>query len=305
MKSLISFVAVVLVLAWCGCKNKGALDNNGYPETLLVAGGGGENPDQMKLVSEPLRKYLEKKIGIPVEMVFTTDYASVIEALKSKKIHMADMGPFSYVIASRTIPLTPIVVMGVNGKPSIYHSTIVVNGHSGLKSIADIKARAKSLSFCFVDPASTSGHLIPRAFLLSIGLNPDTAFKQTLFAGSHVASALTVKSGKVDVGCVEDRTVGLLEKRGVIKQGDIRTVWVSAPIVGDPIVVRSDLNKNLIKKLQDAYLNMKRDAPQLIHNRLMYYGRDTARRAYMVCQDSFYDGLRKIANSIKGLRANN
>jgi phosphonate transport system substrate-binding protein len=65
----------------------------------------------------------------------------------------------------------------------------------------DVKAKSQDLTLCFADPASTSGHLIPMAYLTSIGLDPKTAFKQTMFAGSHYASVLSVKSGKVDVGC--------------------------------------------------------------------------------------------------------
>jgi phosphonate transport system substrate-binding protein len=304
MKAFIAIFFVTVVFSFARCKNKAALNDDGVPQTLIIAAFGGESPDQMRLMYVPVSKYLEKKLGMPVELILTNDYVASIEALKTKKVHMAYLGPFGYVIASRSVPLTPIIVMGVEGKPYMYHSTIIVNGHSNLNSMADVKAHSKNLSFCFVDPASTSGHLIPRAYLTSIGLNPDTAFKQTIFAGSHAASLLTVKSGKVDVGCVQNVTVTLLTQKGLIKPGDIRTIWVSPPIVGDPIVVRNDLNKAFVKKIQDAYLDMGRDAPQILKNYMKIYAGDTLKRSFIVAQDSMYNGLRRIANKIKDLKAN-
>ncbi len=297
---------LIAVLAFAGCKpNKGSVDSNGMPQTLVIAAVGSESNDQIRKTREQVRQYLEKKVGIPVEMVFTTDYDGVIEALKSKKVQMAYIPPFAYVIATRTDSLTPIVVMGENGKPSTYHSVLIVKGNSPLNSMADVKAHAKSLTFCFVEPASTSGHLIPRAYLTSIGLNPDTAFKHTIFAGTHPASVLAVKSGKVDLGCTTDMTAGMMEKAGMLKDGDVKVLWTSDPIVGDPIVVRNDVNKAFAKKIQQAYLDMNTEAPEILKAYLrMYSKNDTSKRSYMVAQDSFYNGLRRIASTMKGLKAN-
>jgi phosphonate transport system substrate-binding protein len=304
MRTFIKIFILIAVLAVAGCKNKGSVDSNGMPKTLVIGYVQTESLDEIKKVRESVRKYLEKKLGIPVEIVFSTDYAGVIEALKSNKIHMASIPPFAYVIATRTVKLVPIVTLGNNGKPSTYQSVLIVNGHSDLKTIADVKARAKSLSLCFVDPASTSGHLVPRGYLNSIGLNPDTAFKQTVFAGSHMTSVLSVKSGKMDVGCTTNMIFGLMTRKGMIKDGDLRVIWTSAPIVSDPIVVRSDVNPEFTKKIQQAYLDMNIDAPEILHNYIKLFLKDTAKRSYMVAQDSMYDGLRRIAAGIKDLKAN-
>jgi phosphonate transport system substrate-binding protein len=304
MKSLIALVLVIMTMAFAGCKNKGSVDSNGMPQTLVIGMVQTDSFNEIKKVREQMRKYLEKKLGMPVEMVFSTDYNGVIEALKAHKVHMANLPPFAYVIATRAMSLTPIVTLGNNGKPSTYHSVIIVNGHSNLKSMADVKANAKSLTFCFVDPASTSGHLVPRGYLNMIGLNPDTAFKQTMFAGNHAASVLSIKSGKIDVGCTTDLVFKIMTKAKMIKEGDIRVIWTSAPIVSDPIAVRTDVNKDLVKRIQNAYLDMSKDAPDILNTYVKLFLKDTAKRSYMVAQDSMYDGLRKIAAGIKGLKAN-
>jgi len=223
MKAFLTVIVLITVLVLTGCKDKAALDENGVPGKLVIGVFGGENPGRTQNIMEPIRKYMEKKLGIDVEMHIVNDYTTVIEALHAKKIHMAYLGPFSYVLAAQRKDIEPIAVLGLYGRLFMYHSNIFVRSNSGLNSMDDVKARAKSLTLCFTDPASTSGHLIPRAYLTSMGLNPDNAFKETMFAGSHAASVLTVAAGKVDVGCVTDEYgIDLLVKNGLVKKGRLR-----------------------------------------------------------------------------------
>ncbi len=121
-----------------------------------------EKVDALRKAREAIRKYLQEKLKMPVQIIYTNDYVGIIEALRSNKIHFAEMPPFAYVIATRTMKLTPIVTLGSNGKPITYKSVLIVNAHSNLKTMDDVKAKASKLTLCFVDPASTSGHLIPR-----------------------------------------------------------------------------------------------------------------------------------------------
>ena len=183
------------------CTNKLTLDENSVPETLLIGVYVGEGPEATIDRLTPVQKYLESKLKIPVELVKATDYTAVIEALRAKKIHMAYLPPFAYVLAVEKIEIDVLVTLGVNGKPSNYQSIIVTGKDSGMKTMEDVKANAKNLTIGFSDPASASGHLIPRAYLTSIGLDPKTTFKETLFASSHTASMMAAKTGKIDVGC--------------------------------------------------------------------------------------------------------
>lgn len=304
MKTLIYgvfFLTAVFLVTGCG--NKAALDSNGMPGKLVIAiYAGGDNPNGLKAALVPLQKYLEKKLGLEVEYNYSTDYTSVIEAIRAKKAHIAYLSPFSYVLASQKHDITPIVTLGENGKPHMYHSVIFTNYNTRLNNMEDVRARAKTLTLCFADPASTSGHLIPRAYLVTIGLNPDNAFKQTIFAGTHPASVLSVASGKIDVGCsAKEYGIDLLLRRGVLKPGLLKVLWQSDAIVSSPIVVRNDLNKDLAKKIRDIYLHLSKDAPDVFQTYVKLYLTHTEKLSYMPVQDSMYNGLRKIASGIKDL----
>ncbi|HZY37047.1 MAG TPA: phosphate/phosphite/phosphonate ABC transporter substrate-binding protein [Mucilaginibacter sp.] len=299
-----AFVVFALLLSFLGgCKNSTDLDANGMPGRLVIAiYAGGDNPEAVKSAMGKFGAYLEKKLNMPVEFEFTTDYTAVIEAIEAKKAHIAHLSPFSYVLASQKHDITPIATLGENGKPAMYHSVIFTNPGTGINSINDLKTRAKSLTLCFADPASTSGHLIPRAYLTTIGLNPDSAFKQVIFAGSHPASVLSVASRKIDIGCSTlEYGIEKLERGNELKADQIKILWESDPIVSSPIVARNDLSKDFVKKIQGLYLNLSKDAPDIFAAYIKLYHPKLNGLSYMTVQDSMYNGLRKIARGIKDL----
>jgi phosphonate transport system substrate-binding protein len=282
-----------------GCKNKLALDAAGNPNTLVIGVYEGDNIAEQTVVLEKVRQYLMRKLDMKVEIHASSDYTSVVEALLTKKIHMAYISPFSYVLATQKQPLVPIVAPGLSGKPVNYRSIIFTSPGTGLKTMDDVKMRAKGLTLCFADPASTSGHLVPRAYLTSIGLDPKTAFKETLFAGSHYASLLAVKGGKVDVGCSFIFGYDKLIRNKMLKPEELVILWQSDPIMESPIVMRPDINAQFTERVRQAYLNMATEAPAVFKAYISMY--DPARAdsmRYVRVDDSVYNGLRKIASGI-------
>ena len=295
-------IALLALVPGMGCRSKTALDANGVPYTLVVAVFEGDNPGETSKILDQVKPYLEKKLGIPVEFQKSTDYTTVIEAMTSGKVHMAYLSPFSYILATQKQKLVPLVSPGFNGKPFTYRSMIITSPHSGLNTMDDVKARARNLTLCFADPASTSGHLIPMAYLTSIGLDPKTAFKQTMFAGSHYASILSVKSGKVDLGCAFALAYDKMMREGLIHEGDLKVLWTSDPIVESPICMRPEVNTAFTEKVRQAYLDMPRDAHEVFHEYMaMYFPKQADSMSYIPANDSLYDGLRKIAGTITDL----
>lgn len=303
MRTLTSIIAVLLtVLLLTACRSKTVLDKNGIPYTLIVAVYEGDNPGETTKVLALVKKYMEKELGIPVEYQMSTDYTTVIEAMVAGKAHMAYLSPFSYVLATQKLPLVPMVIQGFNGKPFGYRSYIFTNPGTGLHNMAEVKARSHQLTLCFADPASTSGHLVPRAYLSSIGLDPKTAFKQTMFAGSHPASMLSVKSGKVDVGCAFQFSYEKALREGLLHKDDLVMLWQSDPIVEGVVCMRTGINPAFTRKVQDAMLRMPRDGHEAFHAFMsMYFPKQADSLSYMPGYDSLYDGLRKIAASIGDL----
>jgi phosphonate transport system substrate-binding protein len=302
MKVSVVSWAVLFTSIVFGCDKKTEGTANAIPPQLLIAIYGGDNPTQFRTAIEPLRLHLEKKLGTDVKFFFTTDYAAVIQALRAKKVHMAELTPFAYIIASQKPGLLPIATMGRNGKPALYKSFIFTNPKTGIKNLDDLKAKSKMMTLCYTDPASTSGHLIPRAYLTSIGLDPSTSFKETMFAGNHASAILSVKAGKVDVGCSSsDLAFDKLVREGIIRREDIVVLWESPGIINNSITVRDDLDPAVIKKVQNIYLNMAKENYAAFSSYAKLYYPDPSGMTYLPAQDSMYNSLRKVAGDIKDL----
>lgn len=299
IRIIIAFCIISIALLSC----KGKPKNNGMPEKLIIALFGGDNPGQLKSKVEPFRKYLSAKLHTEVEFLFTSDYAAVIQAIRSKKVHMAELTPFAYVIATQKPGLKPLVILGMNGSPSLYHSVIIADPKKGIKTIEDLKKHAKELTLSFGDPASTSGHLIPRNYLISIGLDPgNKAFKEMMFSGNHTATIMNVASGKVDIGCSNlDLSMELLLRQGIIKKEAVVVLWISAPIINNAIVIRDDISNTVSEQIKNIYLNLAKDAPDVFQSMNSTYYPNAEEMSYVPAQDSSYDSLRKIAGSIKDL----
>jgi phosphonate transport system substrate-binding protein len=244
-----------------------------------------------------LSKYLQRKTGIRVDVVQTEAYGPMVEAMCAGKVDAAGMGPFAYVIASNKGCAEILAVRGTqNGDPSTYKSVIATNGASGIKSLADLKARSHELTFAFNDPASTSGHLVPRAELESIGIKPERDFKKVMFTTNHVVTALTVKAGKVDAAGMMARVIDILVAHGKLKQGELRVLWTSEPLPSEPIAVRPGLPADIKTKLQKAFFDLNKEDPALM---AMLNATVMAKDArYVAGSDKLFDPIREIAHHV-------
>lgn len=248
--------------------------------------------------AELMKKYLEAQLHIPVEIVRVSGYAPTIEAMRTDKVDMATFGPLGYMIASRKAGAEAIVAAGEpDGDLGNYRSIIAVPKSSSIHSMEDLKAHAKDIVFCFTDPASTSGNLIPRAYLQSIGIDPDKDFKKVVFAGSHIAGALTVKAGKVDAGSMMQTIIPRLAGAGKMNNDDLRVIWTSDAIPASPISVRANLPVALKKEIQQALLAIPQKDPTLWETIKKTYRRPNM--TFIAVNDSTYDGLRKFATQVK------
>lgn len=223
-------------------------------QTLNIGLIPAEDSQAMIESSKEVLDALQQQLGTPVKPFVATDYNGVIEALRSKKLDVAYLGPFSYALASSVANVEAFAVAETKKTgQSSYKSVILVRKDSGIKSVADLKGR----NFAFVDPSSASGHLFPKAGLQQAGFDPDKQFGRVLFSGSHDASILAVANKKVDAAAVADRIFASAVAKGLIKQDDFLLIWSSRPIPESPMVWRKDLDPALKAKLAKALGNLK------------------------------------------------
>ena len=155
-----------------------------------------EAPTELQRKFKPLGDYLKKETGLEVQFTPVTDYAAVVEGLASNKIDLAWLGGFTFVQAEDPHRRRRGADRAALPKTKKFTSKFIVPLDSPAKSLADLKGR----NFAFGAPSSTSGHLMPRYFLMQSGVQPDTDFKAVAFSGAHDATVAFVASGRADAG---------------------------------------------------------------------------------------------------------
>ena len=223
----------------------------GNPDKLMVALLPDESPSVVIKDNEPLKNYLEKQLGKKVELVVTTDYSSMIEAMRHGRLDLGYFGPLSYVLAKSKCDIEPFAAMQKKGKAT-YRSVVIANASSGIEKLADIKGK----HVAFGDTASTSSHLIPKSILLDAGLKAGTDYQEH-FVGSHDAVAMNVQNNNAQAGGLSEPIFNTLVERGIVKKDKVKILTASKEFPEYPCTIRSSLAPELKAKIVKAFLDMK------------------------------------------------
>lgn len=215
-----------------------------------------EAPTELQRKFKPLGEYLEKKIGMKVEFTPVTDYAASVEALINKKVDMVWFGGFTFVQANERSKgqITPLVQRAEDEK----FKSVFVTTNKGINSLNDLKGKTLS----FGSESSTSGHLMPRYYLLAAKIDPDSDLKRIAFSGAHDATVAAVAGGKVDAGALN---ISVWEKLIAEKKVDpavVRVFYTTPGYYDYNWSVRTDMNADLKKKLTDAFLALDPAKPE-------------------------------------------
>jgi phosphonate transport system substrate-binding protein len=248
MKKLASALMSVLLAAVCSI---GHASSNPDPETLKVALLPDENASTVIKNNKPLEIYLEKELGKKIELVVTTDYSSMIEAMRHGRIDMAYFGPLSYVLAKQKSDIEPFAAMKQKGSTT-YQSLLIANTGAGIAKISDIVNK----NVAYGDKASTSSHLIPKSILAENGLKAGENYREH-FAGAHDAVAMAVQNGHAQAGGLSKPIFESLVQRGLVDPNKVKVLAESKPYPQYPWTMRSNLKPELKEKIRAAFLNLK------------------------------------------------
>jgi phosphonate transport system substrate-binding protein len=215
---------------------------------LRVAAIPDENPTELLRKFKPLGAYLEKALGMKVEWTPVNDYPAVVEGLAAKRIDLAWLGGFTFVqVRHRTGTAIPIVQRAEDER---FVSRYIVPRDSPARSLQDLKGK----TFAFGSPSSTSGHLMPRFFLLKEGIDPDRDFGRIAFSGAHDATVAFVASGRAEAGVLNASVLDRLIEKGDANARAVRVLATTPPYYDYNWTVRGDLDPALVKKLAEAFL---------------------------------------------------
>ncbi len=246
-----------------------------------------EAPTELQRKFQPLGQYLQKATGMKVEFIPVTDYAAVVEALATKRLDLAWLGGFTFVQAKlRTNGgVTPIVQRAEDER---FISRFIVPANSTAKTLADLKGK----TFAFGPASSTSGHLMPRHFLLQAGINPERDFKHVAYSGAHDATVAFVAAGKAEAGVLNASVWDKLVESKDANAAKVRVLANTSPFFDYNWTVRNDLDPALVKKLTEAFLKL--DPKDPAQKEIMALQRASK---FIPTKASNYDGIEAAARS--------
>ena len=215
-----------------------------------------ETLKELQRTFTPLGRYLEQRTGMSVQLVPAKDYATVVQSLVKGRIDLAWLGGFTYVQAMEASGGAVIAL--VQREEDRQFTSKFVTTNPTIQSFADLRGK----TFAFAALGSTSGHLMPRYFLVEAGIRPERDFRKITYSSTHDVTAALVESGGADAGVVSGSIWDKLVEQKKIDPNKVRVFATTRPYHDYNWTVRAGTSPELVKKLTAAFLELDARNPQ-------------------------------------------
>ena len=279
MRTLIG-LAVLLV----ACVLPGGAGGD-VPDVLRISAIPDENPTELQRIYAPFSAYLARELGMKVRFTPVVDYAATVEGLAAKKLDLVWYGGFTSVQAVRRTNGTAKRLV-LREEDAEFKSVFIAKPGSGIKTLRDLKGK----TFAFGSVGSTSGHLMPRSFLLQAKVSPEKDMKHVAYSGAHDATALWVESGRVEAGALNFLVWDKLVQQKKVDLAKVNVFYTTPPYVDYVWTARGDLDPGLQEKIAAAFLKLDYANPE--HRKLLdLHGT----KRYIRANDADWKGIEEAA----------
>jgi len=205
----------------------------------------------------PLSNYLEKNLGMKVEFTPVNDYPAAVEAMVNKQVDLVWFGGFTYVQANIRSG-GKVVPFAQREEDTKFRSVFITQKNSGITKLTDLKGKQVS----FGSQSSTSGHLMPRTFLLEAGINPETDFKRVAYSGAHDATIASVVSGRVDAAALDITVWNKFVNEGKVDTSKVDVFYTTPPYFNYNWSVHADMPAAQREKIAKALFALDMNTPE-------------------------------------------
>ncbi|WML48166.1 putative selenate ABC transporter substrate-binding protein [Neobacillus sp. PS3-34] len=256
MKKWLSIIFVaMLVLSMAACSQKDDKSNNkesepAAPKVIKIGAIPDQSAADINRSMGDVAKYLADKTGMKVEYVPSVDYAALVTAFQRGEIQLAWFGGLTGVQARNQVSGAEAIAQ--RPRDAEFHSVFITQKNSGIKKLGDLKGK----NFTFGSESSTSGHLMPRYYMIEAGIdaNKDLDGKPN-FSGSHDTTYKLVESGAFKAGALNEAVWEAAVKEGKVDTNKVE-VFYKTPAFYDYNWTVNKMDKATKKKLTDAILSM-------------------------------------------------
>ncbi len=238
------------------------------PPVLKIGGIPDQDASRLARRYDGFASYLSNKLDVKVKYVPSVDYAAVVTAFSQGQLQVAFFGGLTGVQARLQNPGAQAIAQREND--ARFHSKFIARADLPIESLDDLKAQASDLTITFGSPSSTSGHLMPRHFLMQAGIDPDTDFREEVsFSGSHDATWQLVESGAFDIGALNEDIWDRVVQEGTVDASAVKEFYTTPDYFDYNWTARADLDEvygaGFTNKFQRALLDLNaQEHPEIL-----------------------------------------
>jgi phosphonate transport system substrate-binding protein len=241
----------------------------------------------------PTAALLSKRVGVPVALHQSRGYGGLIEDLLAGRVDVALVSPFSYVLARERAPALRLLASATLHGATSYSAFVMVRAGDPARSLEQLRGRR----LAFVDQRSGSGYLFPYAALLDHGIDPESAFAEVVYAGSHDAAIRLLQDREVDAACIASGTlehsIGDDDRPG--EPGELRILFKAGRIPFDVVAARPGLPAVVAERLGRAFHTIHTASPE--GRRVL--GTTDGMTGWIPGDDRRYDGIRSVLRRVR------
>lgn len=296
MKQFCMFLLVCMALPVCGQQ----------PDTLRIATYCYAANDRIGNLS-PFAGYLARQTGIPCTVESYPAPKNLIAAMNAGKVDVAFINTFGYLLlaAQGRTTMTPVAALNVRkGSADNYKTILLSSKASGISDADLLKAKAAGSTLLLVSEGSTSGNLVPRMYLSSLGLkDPEKQFKNTAYGKTHANTLQQVASGAADVAAFGSNEYFKALAADSSLRSRVNVLWISEEIALGPVLLKKSLPGGLRKKIRGILLDLHKQHPQALESIKGGWSEAAHSERFIRVNDRYYDAFRRLTGDKNDLKA--
>jgi phosphonate transport system substrate-binding protein len=226
-----------------------------------------------------------------------TDYAAIVTAFKRDDVHLAWFGGLTGVQAQDAVEGSMAIAQ--RPRDEEFHSRFIVQADLDVDELADLEG----MSFTFGSESSTSGHLMPRYFMLEAGIDPDADLNGVPnYSGSHDATYQLVESGAFQAGALNEAVWEAAVENGTVDTSKVRDFYTTPAYYDYHWAIRGDVDEvfgeGTTQEITDALLALAPDDNADVAEMLELFGTDR----FIATNNDNYQAIREVAEDLGILR---
>jgi phosphonate transport system substrate-binding protein len=262
-------------------------DKASWPKKLNVSAIPDVSQNDLLTTYEPFCARMSEGLGIEVKFTPVTDYPATVDGLVAGRLDLVWYGGLTSVQAVKASKGN-VERVACREDDLRFKSYFIAAPDSGVKTLADLKGKA----FSFGSQISTSGHLMPRYFLLKEGIDPEKDFANVSYSGAHDKTAKAVESGTVQAGALNYKTWDKMVAEKKIDTTKAAVFWTTPEYVDYCWCARKDLPAGLRAAIKNLFLSLDPAKPE--DKKLMDLQKT---KKYVECDDAKWASIEEAAKT--------